>query len=176
MTLDHFSTYKLVSDFNRSELRRKAIPHHLFSGWPCIQMVGKTLCITIPYYARSATSERVALYPIYCSVTFPVTNPDRLMDFTVYPHQRTWSDIDYSAPVGYFKHAALKDVKTKEEYRQLCQELFHYYDEMVLAVMNKKPFTEENKMIELFSKLMEPGQYPQYLRINKKFYAHFCRL
>ena len=47
---------------------------------------------------------------------------------------------------------------------------------MIQAVSDQKPFEEEEQMIELFSKLMEPGQYPQYLRINKKFYSHFCRL
>lgn len=176
MNTDHFSTFQLVSDFNRSEFRHKTIPQNLFSGWPCIHTIGKTLCMTIPYYARSATSERVALYPIYCSVTFPVANPDRLLDFTVYPHQRTWSDIDYKKPVGYFKHAALDDVATKSEYRELCMQLYGYFDKMVLAVMDKKPFTEEPEMIKLFTKLMEPGQYPQYLRLNKKFYSHFCRL
>ena len=138
--------------------------------------VGKTLCLTIPYYARSVTSDRIALYPIYCSVTFPVANPDRLMDFTVYPHQRMWSDVQYSEPVGYFKHEALADVTTKGEYKELVMQLFAYYDKMIQAVLNKKPFVEEDKMIKLFTKLMEPGQYPQYLRMNKKFYSHFCRL
>lgn len=176
MKMDNISVYKLVADFNRSDFRRKAIPHNLFSGWPCIHTVGKTLCLTIPYYARSATGERVALYPIYCSVTFPVANPDRLMDFTVYAHQRLWSDINYSEPVGNFKHEALADVTTKGEYKELVTRLYGYYDKMIQAVSNQKPFEEEEQMIELFSKLMEPGQYPQYLRINKKFYSHFCRL
>lgn len=176
MNMDSFSTFKLVSDFNRSEFRRKAIPHNLFSGWPCVHTVGKTLCMTIPYYARTSTSERIALYPIYCSVTFPVMNPDRLMDFTVYPHQRLWSDINYSEPIGYFKHEALADIKTKGEYKELVMQLYGYYDSMILAVLAKKPFVEEAQMIKLFSKLMEPGLYPQYLRMNKKFYSHFCRL
>lgn len=176
MNMENFSTYNLISEFNRSEFRRKAIPQNLFSGWPCVHTVGKTLCLTIPYYARSATSESIALYPIFCSVTFPVGNPDRLMDFTIYPHQRLWADVDYQKPVGYFKHAALDDVKTKSEYQALCKELYGYYDEMITAVTNRKPFAHEEQMIELFSKLMEPGQYPQYLRLNKKFYSHFCRL
>lgn len=176
MNMENISTYKLVSDFNHSDFRRKAIPHNLFSGWPCLHMIGKTLCLTIPYYARTATSDRMALYPIYCSVTFPVTNPDRLMDFTVYAHQRLWSDVNYSEPVGYFKHEALADVKTKGEYKELVGQLFGYYDKMILAVLSKKRFEEEDQMIELFTKLMEPGQYPQYLRLNKKFYSHFCRL
>lgn len=176
MTMDQFSTYDLVSRFNCSEFRRKSIPQQLFSGWPCIQMVGKTLCLTIPYYARTATSDKIALYPIYCSVTFPILNPERLMDFTIYPHQRTWSDLDYSQPVGYFKHEALKDITTKSEYQALCRELFGYYDQMIQAVLDKRPFEQEEEMIRCLSKLMEPGQYPQYLRINKRFYSHFCRL
>lgn len=174
--MEKISTYQLITDFNRSDLRQKAIPHNLYSGWPCVQMIGKTLCLTIPYYSRTVTSERMALYPLYCSVTFPVLNPDRLMDFTVYPHQSSWSDLDYSQPVGYFKHAALEDVKTKSEYQKLCMELFGYYDKMIQAVLEKKPFAQEKEMTALLSKLMEPGQYPQYLRLNKKFYSHFCRL
>lgn len=176
MNPENFSTYKMVSEFNRSDFRRKAIPQNLFSGWPCIHTVGKTLCLTIPYYARTVANERVALYPIFCSVTIPVNNPDRIMDFTIYAHQRLWSDIDFSKPVGYFKHEALSDVKTKGEYNTLVEALFGYYDKMILAVLSRKPFEEEEQMTELFTKLMEPGQYPQYLRLNKKFYSHFCRL
>ena len=116
MKMDNISVYKLVADFNRSDFRRKAIPHNLFSGWPCIHTVGKTLCLTIPYYARSATGERVALYPIYCSVTFPVANPDRLMDFTVYAHQRLWSDIRYDEPVGYFSDGCRHGVQQSERH------------------------------------------------------------
>lgn len=176
MKMDNFSTYKLISDFNRSDFRRKSIPQELFVGWPCVQKVGKTFCMTIPYYSRKMVGNTVELYPIYCSVTVPVANPDRVMDFTIYPHQKDWADLDYKKPVGYFKHPALDDVKTKGEYQQLVQQLFGYYDKLVQAVMNKKPFAEEKEMIELFSKLMEPGQFPQYLRINQKFYGYFCRL
>lgn len=176
MTMENFSTYQLISDFNRSAFRRSSIPHNLYSGWPCLQKAGKALCITIPYYSRTATSENIHLYPLYCSVTIPVKNPDRIVDFTIYPLQRTWGDVDYEKPCGTFKHAALDDVKTKGEYQELCKKLFGYYDKMIAAVLNKEPFAEEAEMTQLLSKLMEPGQYPQYLRLNKKFYSHFCNL
>ncbi len=176
MNTEKISTYQIISDFNHSDFRQKAIPQELVSGWPCIQKIGKTLCITVPYYARSASQKKVALFPIYCSATFPLGNQDRLMDFTIYPYQKEWRDIDYSKPVGYFKHAALEDVKTKEAYQELCREMYGCYDEMVAAIMANKPFDNEEKMIVLFTKLMEPGQYPQYLRINKKFYSYFCHL
>ena len=176
MNMENFSTYQLISDFNRSDFRRKSIPQGLASGWPCLQKVGKTLCITIPYYSRSTTSENIQLFPLYCSVTVPVKNPQRIMDFTIYPLQRSWNDVDYDRPCGFFKHAALDDVKTKGEYQALCKELFGYYDKMVLAVLNQETFAEDAEMTALLSKLMEPGQYPNYLRLNKKFYSHFCNL
>ena len=168
--------YDFVTKFNKSELRKRMVPQEVVSGWPCIQKVGKTLCITIPYYSRLLGREKTALYPLFCSVTLPLGNPDRVLDFTIYPYQKEWRDLDYTKPAGYFKHEALADVKTKEEYEALCKELYGYYDKMVEAILNKRPFQEEKEMIVLFSRLMEPGHYPQYLRINKKFYAYFCHL
>ena len=47
------SVYQLIRSFNRSDFRRKSIPQELVSGWPAIRRLGKTLCVTIPYYARS---------------------------------------------------------------------------------------------------------------------------
>lgn len=174
--MERVSIYQLVSQFNHSEQRKRMIPQELVSGWPCIRKINKTLCITIPYYNRAVHDGRVALYPLYCSVTLPVGNPDRLMDFTIYPNQLDWDDLDYSKPAGYFKHEALADVKSGTEYQTLCRQLYDFYDQMVAAILEKKPFAAETQMIELFSKLMEPCHYPQYLRINKKFYSYFCQL
>lgn len=170
------SVRQLVDDFNRSALRRKMIPAGMTAGWPCIQNIGKTLCLTIPFYSCQLEDRRAALYPIYCSVTFPVRNPDRLLDFTIYPHQETWSDVDYQHPAGYFKHKALEDVATKGEYTALVDQLYAHYDGLVSAVENRIQYADEKAMITLFSKLMEPGLFPFYCRIRQKFYTHFCRI
>ncbi len=174
--MEKIDTYSLISAFNRDEFHRRVIPQELASGWPCIQKIGRALCITIPYYAQRPEQNRIALYPLYCSVTFPLGNQNRLLDFTIYPHHKEWRDIDYSKPAGYFKHKALEDVKTRGEYQTLCRQLYGYYDQMIAAIPEKKPFAQEEEMIALFSKLMEPGHYGQYQRINKKFYSYFCQL
>lgn len=174
--MENISVYKLVSDFNHSDIRKQMIPQGLVSGWPSLKVWGKTLCITIPYFSRIRANDGFYLKSIYCSVTFPIGNPNCLMDFTIYPYQTSWSDVDYTKPVGYFKHEALADIKTKAEYKALCDRLYDYYDKMAAAVLARKPFTEEKEMTELFSKLMEPGLFPQYQRINKKFYTYFCKL
>lgn len=166
---------ELIHTFNRSELRRKLIPAELASGWPCLRKVRGKLYVVIPYFSRMPTENGYALYPIYCSVTVLWKAPEKMFDFTVYPMQEDWADVDYSKPVGFFKHKALEDVRTRDEYIALCDRLYGCYDEMVLAVSGNQPFTGEEKMAELFSKLMEPSLYPFYEKINRKFYSNFYK-
>ncbi len=166
---------ELIHTFNRSELRRKLIPAELASGWPCIRKIKGKLCVVIPYFNRMPAENRYALYPIYCSVTVLWKAPEKLLDFTIYHTMKEWEDVDYSKPVGYFKHKELEDVKTREEYIALCDKLYEYYDEMILAVLENRVFEGEEKMTQLFSNLMEPSMYPFYEKINKKFYSNFYR-
>ncbi len=173
--MENTSVYNLITEFNHSDFRRKSIPQEVAAGWPCVQYAGKMLAITIPFFARKAGKDKIALYPIYCSVTFPILNPKRLLDFTIYPLNPLWSSVDYNKPAGYFKQEAIKDIK-KQEYKEMCMELYGYYDKMVEAVLAKKPFEESDEMSKLFTKLMEPGLYPFYKKINGKFYTSFCRL
>ncbi len=164
----------LISEFNKSELRHRIIPMEMASGWPCIHKLGETLCITIPYFLRTVTKERkVAIKSLYCSVTLPVANPKRLMDFTIYPYQRDWDDVNYTDAVGMFPHEALQGI-TKEEYKDMCESLYGCYDDLTEAVMSGAEYKGE-EMQKLFSVLMEPFHYPQYLKINKKFYSYFCK-
>lgn len=176
MKKEKISISDLVSEFNRSELRHSMVPMELASGWPSIHRMGKTLCITIPYFSRGVVEGgKIALKPISCSVTLPVRNPKVLMDFTIYTYRRDWDDIDFEKPAGFFPHEALAGVK-RSEYNAMCDQLFGYYDEMVDAVLNNRPFDRQDEMSQLFKKLMEPCHYPQYLRINKKFYSNICGL
>ena len=56
----------------------------------------------------------------------------------------------------------------------MCARLYDYYDEMVRAILQGKPFTAREEMGALFCRLMEPDQYSQYLRIDQRFYRFFC--
>lgn len=175
MFMKKISIYKLMYDFNRSEFRRNSIPQEFVSGWPALQKIKNTLCVTIPFYRRVKGNGEYYLLPLCCSVTVPVLNPVRIIDFTNYSIQPSWSDVNFSAAAGVFKHEALSDITTKQEYADLCGEFYSCYDVMIEAVLDDKPF-DETRLTELFSKLMEPGLFPYYQRINKKFYTHFCRI
>lgn len=168
------SIRSLIKAFNQSALRNQIIPLGLATGWPAVTRMGETLCITLPYFSSTRTAEGVMLNSIYCSVTVPIFNPDKLMDFTIYPYHNLWQDIPYDRPVGIFPHEALKGLGRKE-YHQLCEQLYDYYDQLLEAVTQGKPFGKQTEMMELFSRLMEPALYPQYLRINKKFYSTFAK-
>lgn len=166
---------EMITIFNHSELRKKLIPSELASGWPCIRLINRKLCVVIPYFNRRPVEKGYALYPIYCSVTIMWRNPGRLLDFTIYPTLPEWKEVDYSKPAGMFKHKALNDVETRGEYQKLCDKLYDYYDEMVQSVLEHHAFEKEEEMAMLFSKLMEPSLYPYYEKINKKFYSSFYR-
>ena len=172
--LKEISVAKTLKTFNSSDFRRKSIPMELGYGWPAIIRCGKMLCITIPYYRSIRNGTVYDLYPPVCSVTVPLGNPDRILDFTMYPYEKGWQDVDFGKPAGTFKHDALAGVK-KEEYGRMKEQLYAYYDEMVQAVSEKKPFEGQKQMTELFAKLMEPGLYPYYVRINQKFYSSLGR-
>ena len=165
-----------IHAFNRGEFRRKQIPMELASGWPAVKLYNGKPVVTIPYFRRNPVEDGIALYPIYCSVTVLVDNPERILDFSVYPMAADWEDVDFSKPVGKFKHKALEDVKTKSEYAALCDKLYSYYDEMVEAVKDRRAFEGEDDMKLLFTKLMEPSLLPFYQRINNRFYSNFCRI
>ena len=167
---------EIIHNFNRGDFRRKQIPMELASVWPSVKLYNGKIAVTIPYFRRRNLENGIALYPIYCAVTILADNPDRILDFTLYPMATEWNGIDFSKPVGKFKHKALEDVKTKSEYNALCDRLYAYYDEMIESVKKRIAFENEDSMKALFSKLMEPSLYPFYLKINKRFYVNFCNL
>lgn len=175
MEKNRISVRELVAQVSRSDFHKKSVPMGMAAGWPCIHRMGKTVCITIPYFTRSICEGTVVLNSIYCSVTVPAANPDKIMDYTIYPYQREWEDVDYENPVGEFPHEALEGVN-RNEYKELRRQLYQYYDEMLDAARNKRPFEQSEEMSELFSRLMEPALYPQYLKLNRKFYSYFCKL
>lgn len=166
---------ELIHTFNCSELRRKLIPAELASGWPCIKRARGKLYVVIPYFSRRPVENGYALYPIYCSVTILWKAPEKVLDFTIYSMQEEWEYVDYSKPAGFFKHKALEDVRTRDEYIALCDRLYGCYDEMILAVSENRPFDGEKEMAGLFLKLMEPSLYPFYEKINRKFYSNFYK-
>jgi len=173
---ERISVKQLITDFNRSPLRRALVPDNLYSGWPCLVKRGKCLCITIPYYSRVNQEKGIALFPLYCSVTIAVRNPKKVFDFTIYPYHKDWKEMDYSKPCGTFKHKALENVKTREEYQSLCDQLYACYDDMLECIQNNAAFEGADEMRRLFALLMEPSHYPQYLKIGPKFYANVCQL
>lgn len=173
---ERISIKQYITDFNRSPLRRTLIPANLYSGWPSLSKRGKCLCITIPYYSRTTNQDHMDLYPLYCSITLAVNDPDRVFDFTIYAYEKDWQDIDFGKPCGQFKHPALAHIKTREEYQALCDQLFACYDDLLEGIRTNAPFTGLEEMRRLFAILMEPSHYPQYLKIQPKFYSHICQL
>ena len=165
----------LLNRVNHCSFRRSVIPMELAAGWPCLRNVGGMLGVTVPYFARRITSDTIELYPICCALTVLLDNPDQICDYTVLRYQPDWADVNLKEPCGYFKHEALKGVD-RDTYREMCRQLYACYDNMAYCVQQGIPFEKADEMTKLFSVLMEPGLYPYYRKLNKKFYAAFCKL
>ena len=166
---------EIISAVNRGSFRNTSIPAELASGWPCVHYIGKTLCVTIPYFSRALSNDRVLLYPLYCSVTVPIKNPERIMDFTIYQYHPDWMGINYAHPCGFFRHEALKNVK-RSQYKQMCSKLYMYYDIIIAQMLSGMEAIGNEEMVSLFTQLMEPCHFEQYLKINTQFYSRYCKL
>lgn len=171
--------YEQAKKFDKGMFRKQSIPMECVQGWPAVRKLGNTICLMIPYYRRRILeqkgSARAELYPIYCSVTFPIGNPNHLYDFTIYRLQKDWKDVEFGKPIGCFDSAKITYAKDSEEYRKLCIELYKHYDGFIDAVKENVGFDEEERMSTLISQLIEPELYPYYERMNKGFYSHFYK-
>lgn len=173
--MNRISIEELMHTVNRGEFRKSSIPMELASGWPCIHRKGGCLCMTLPYFFRRPAEGAVAMYPLYCTVTVPVENPGRILDFTIFPLQREWTEADFKRPVGTFPHAALEGMK-RTEYNALCKELFKCYDALIASEKEGVPFDRDEEMIWAMNQLMEPCHLAQYRKIDKRFFTRFCTL
>lgn len=167
------TVFDIVKEFDSSEFRKNSIPMGYAQGWPAVRIYNGTMLLTVPYFRRQIEKERAALYPIYCSVTFPLSNPTHIMDYTVYPLQKDWYDVDYKNPAGYFEMKNNAVFENSADYRNQCAKLYGLYSQFCLSAQKKEPFVNYAQMAELMQKLLEPALRPYYLRINSGFYKHF---
>jgi hypothetical protein len=164
-----------INTINKSELRRCSIPMELSSGWPFVSIKKNTICVTIPYFATQRTKEKdYLLFPLSYLMTVTWSN-GKIVELLSLKYNKEYKAIDFSKPVGVFKHEAVKDMNA-EEYNAKKVDLYACYDKLIECITEKKSFDDEEKMRTLFKVLMEPGLYPMYKFISPKFYETYCGL
>lgn len=173
--MEKLTMLDFIKKANTSEVRKRMIPMELSPGWPAISIKSSTICVSIPFLRTQLTEDKkVALFPL--SSLLVLTWPNMaIAEFSVLKFKKEYSAIDYTKPVGVFKHEAIKDLN-KKEYAEKRDELYSFYDELIDCIVNKKDFKREAEMRELFQLLMEPSLYPMYKHLFKNFFEVYCGL
>lgn len=160
----------------KSDARKLLIPMELSAGWPSISIKKQQLCITLPYFkVQPGKGGQIFLFPL--SYVMTLTWPNGVMiDFAELKYKKEYNkSIDFTKPVGIFKHEAVKNW-TREEYAAKRKELYSYYDELIAGISEKKDFMHADEMRSLFRMLMEPSLYPMYRNIAGNFFESYCGL
>lgn len=163
-----------ITALSRSEVRKRLIPQELSAGWPSISMKRGELCITIPYFGTKKQDGElgIQLYPLAYTLTAS-WKAGKIINYNCLIYDKDYKDIDFNQSCGMFKHEAIKRY-TKDQYVRERNKLFAFYDELLECLVNQRDFEKHSEMKQLFSKLMEPGQYPMYQKLAPRFFHNYC--
>lgn len=144
-------------------------------GYPVLQIKNERLCLAIPYLKYKATGkvDKTLVFPIRYVIT--VSLPDaRPVEFTDLKFDERFAKLDFEAPIGFFRHDAIKNLN-KTEYEGKRDELFECYDKVIDMLINGAEYTDadEAKMTELIKMLVEPCELPIYKALDEDFYSKY---
>ena len=145
------------------------------AGLPVLQIKNGGLCLLVPYLKYKVTGEvdKTLVFPIRYTVTveLPQGTPVAFEDLSF---NARFKKVDFSRPVGLFRHDSIKQY-SKQEYHALRDELLTMYDKVVDALLYSSEYAEADdiRMKELLHILPEPSLLPIYKALDSDFYAKY---
>ncbi len=166
MTMQEF-----LKVLNKSDIVRKQVPMGLGMGLPMPDIIGDTLCVSVPYYkVIPAKEDKTLIFPPEYVITAKWPN-GAVIGFKNLRYDREYSKVKFDKPVGTFRHDAIKQWN-KGEYQSKKTELFQKYDIFIASLYSEEPYTEEG-FSDLLNVIIEPSLRPFYQRIGRSFYNKF---
>ena len=164
---------QFIETFMSSELRRMILPMELRCGWPAITQRNNEICVVLSFYrAEPAKEKKISIYPL-CQSLILRWKDAKLISYRNLNYEKEFAGMDFTKPVGYFRHEAIKDWD-KQTYMQNRKQLFTYYDRLIQCIATRGAFEEKEEMAALLGIMMEPAQYPMYLKMAPKFFGAYC--
>lgn len=151
------------------------MPMSYVPGLPILQILNDQLCLCVPFlqYRPTGTVDQTLVYPIRYTVTLsvPEFKPLAFMDLSIHPR---FANVDFSKPVGTFRHEAIRHLN-KKEYDAKRNELLQQYDKVIAALIDGEAYSEkdEEDMCSLLQMLTEPSLYPIYRALDEDFYNKY---
>lgn len=144
-------------------------------GLPILQIRNNYLCMLVPYFKTHMTGEvdKTRVFPIRYAITLELPE-EKIIKYEDLSFHPAFEKVDFSRPVGYFRHDAIKQYN-KKQYMEKKEELLSLYSK----VANKLLFgselirEDEERMKELLQILIEPSLLPQYRVMDKDFYHKY---
>lgn len=170
------SVEKILNEWKTNPLfLNLQLPLGYTAGIPLLQIRNEQLCLQIPYlkYRVTGVADKTLVYPIRYVVTL-VLPEKKLVDFQDLSFQAQFGKVDFNAPVGLFRHEAVRHM-SKSEYWDTRKELLAHYDKVIQALLYGADYTpeEEAQMRTLLRTMVEPSQWPIYKALDEDFYNKY---
>lgn len=144
-------------------------------GLPVLQIRNHYLCMLVPYFKTHMTGEvdKTQIFPIRYAVTLELPG-ERIIKYEDLSYHPAFGKVDFSRPVGYFRHDAIKQYD-KKKYQEKREELFLLYSKVANKLLFDSELAreEEERMQELLQMLVEPSLLPQYRVMDRDFYCKY---
>jgi len=170
---------------------RSLVPMGFKAGAPTIRREGSSVLLTVPFarYKTNGNIDNTAVYPVRFTATFKAFTPQepsaamkkaikeekpifpgKLIAFSTLPYEPAYADVVFDAPIGKFRHEAVKKYD-KEAYRAQIRKLYDAYDKVINAYLEQKEpqLSDQMALKTLLGELVVPAQKAMYQRIDADF-------
>lgn len=158
-----------------SFIRSCKIPMGYTTGYPVFSVKNGKPVLDIPFLRFKVTGvvDKTLVFPI--RYVAAVTLDDRrIVGFTDLSTAPAMKDVDFTRPIGYFRHEAIRALK-KDEFKEKQDKLYACYDAMLDALVKGEAPAEaiEGEFQSLLRLLVEPCELPIYKAIAPAFYEKY---
>lgn len=169
------SIKEMLHIINCSNAVRTSVPMGMGAGLPMLEIADGQLLVSVFYYKSiPKPNDKTELYAPRNIIS--VSCPDgRLASFRTLPYEAKYADLDYSKPVGTFRHKAIQHLDHKG-YVEKKNELYALLDKQIAYLGGQNGvFTAEDreKLRELYEMLCEPPLRMFYRDMSPKFYNDY---
>lgn len=169
---------QIIKDVKTSDFTRNCgMPLGYVAGYPLIKIKNSKPCLVIPFlrYKSTGIVDKTLIYPIRFAITVSLTT-GKIVGFEDFGYRSAFRNIDFSKPIGFFRHDAIKDLN-KQQYKEKKSELFALFSEIATAIVENKETdaTTEQNFSALFSTLLEPSLHSTYKWLDDSFCKRFLK-
>ena len=163
-----------MKSIRNSPFGRQIIPMECITGWPILMRKNGRIYIKLLYFKPQQKEKgKTGLYPPLLMIVAEYET-GRIVEYSDLRLKSIWPDTCWEAPVGYFPHEAIAQMKVSE-YKQLKNDLMQMYDQMIDTMLSGSGFSEEweRQFSGLLSTVIEPPLVAYYKELGEKFISHF---